>query len=366
MRYCVYDIVPRQTLFLFLLVLSLLCTRTAFAGTAAGTAPPALSSLAGPTVRVYFENDLFYNEDREYTNAVQLRVISPDLRTVAENGFLPEGLSRLLETVPFPGSRSAIMYSVSAGFGQHIYTPRDTQSRDLQADDRPYAGYLYGMLALHAKRASRLDTLELTAGIIGPSSLAEQAQNEVHRFRSIDTAKGWQHQLRDEPAAMLTWSRVWRLNDDETSHGWGWDVLPQVNFSLGTPYTRAGIGAELRFGWNLPPDYGSSTIRPGSGITRPLTTRPLRAGQRFLDNLSIYAFAGADGYAVAWNSFLDGNIWKNSHRVDKKPLTGALNWGLVVGLYDFQVSYTRVHRGMEYFGQSGKHDYGSITLSYKF
>ena len=355
-----------QRLIFALLLVCALFSAGAAAGTETTATSSGLASVAGPTVRVYFENDLFYNEDREYTNAVQVRVISPDLRTVAENGFLPESLSRLLDTVPFPGSRSAVMYSVSAGFGQHIYTPRDTQTRDLQTDDRPYAGYLYGMLALHAKRASRLDTLELAVGIIGPSSLAEQAQNEMHRFRSIDTAKGWEHQLLDEPAAMLTWSRVWRVNDDEDTHSWGWDILPQVNLSLGTPYTRAGIGAELRFGWNLPPDYGSSTIRPGSGITRPVQARALRPSDRFLDNFSIYAFAGADGHAVAWNSFLDGNIWKDSLRVNKKPLTGALNWGLVVGLYDFQISYTRVHRGMEYSEQSGKHDYGSITLSHRF
>ena len=45
------------------------------------------------TVLLYFENDLFYGEDRYYTNAVQLRVISPDLATFANSDVLPENPS---------------------------------------------------------------------------------------------------------------------------------------------------------------------------------------------------------------------------------------------------------------------------------
>jgi len=334
-------------------------------------AAEAAQTVPGPTIRVYFENDLFYNEDREYTNAVQLRVISPDLRALGENGFLPEGVNNVLGEVPFPGYRGATQYNISIGFGQQIYTPKDTNARVLQKDDRPYAGYLYGLLALHAKRYNRLDTIELAAGVIGPSSLAEQSQNEVHRMRGFDTAKGWTHQLRDEPALMLTWSRIWRLNAEAKPGGWGWDILPQVNVSAGTPHTRAGLGTELRFGWNLPPDYGTSTIRPGSGITRPMEEGVPGAhshygSDKFLDNASLYLFSGADGYGVAWNSFLDGNIWKDSHNVDKFPLAGELYGGAAVILYDFQITYTHVYRAQEYHNQKKSHNFGSITIGYTF
>jgi len=357
-------------LFIFLVLSSPLSGFLAVSHAAEVEDSPA-AAIPGPTVQIYFENDLFYDEDSDYTNAVQLRVISPDLRTLAENGFLPEGVSNLLGKVPFPGSRGAVQYNISAGFGQQIYTPRDTESRLLQKEDRPYAGYLYGLLALHAKRHNRLDTVELAAGVIGPSSLAENAQNEVHRIRSIDTAKGWKHQLRDEPALMLTWSRIWRLNAEAVPGGWGWDFLPQVNASIGNPYTRAGLGAEVRFGWNLPPDYGSSTIRPGAGISRPLEEGVQGSithykSDNFLDNFSVYLFTGADGYAVAWNSFLDGNVWKDSHSVDKFPLAGELSGGIAVLLYDFQISYTHVYRAKEFHGQNKDTNYGSITVGYRF
>lgn len=335
-------------------------------GGSADGADNARKSARGMTVRVYFENDLFYNADRDYTNAVQLRVIGPDLRSLAEDDLLPSGLGALLGDVPFPGYRGAVQYSLSAGGGQHIYTPVDTDARTLQKHDRPYAGYLYGMLALHAKRYNRLDTLELALGVIGPSALAGQAQNEVHRLRGFRTAKGWQHQLRDEPALMLTWSRVWRLNEKAQPGGWGWDVLPLFSASAGTPFTRAGVGTEFRFGWNPPPDFGSSTIRPGAGIPRPLERgAPVPSRESFWDGFSLYAFAGGDGYAVARNSFLDGNLWKDSHSVDAFPCTGELYGGVATIISDFQITYTHVYRSREFHG-GRDHNYGSITIGYRF
>lgn len=328
--------------------------------------------LSGPTIFLHFENDLFYGEDKDYTNAVQLRVVSPDLRALSENSFLSETIGDFLGKVPFPGAYGAVQYNISGGFGQQIYTPKETGARELQKDDRPYAGYLYGFFALHAKRFHRLDTFELALGIIGPSSLAKQAQNEVHRAISTDTANGWKHQLRDEPTLMLTWSRIWRTNADETPGGWGWDFLPQINLSAGTPFTRAGAGGEIRFGWNLPPDYGTSIIRPGAGITRPLEegvpgAKAHAVSDLFEDNFSLYAFAGTYGYAVAWNSFLDGNAWKNSHSVDKFPFSGEFNAGIALNLHDFMIAYTHVVKTKEFHGQKKDgYQYGSINIGYRF
>ena len=331
--------------------------------------PPAKSPAARDpssfTLLVYFENDLFYDSDRYYTNAVQIRLISPDLKRLMENPMLPEGLNRTLEGVPFPGRGGASQFNVSLGFGQHIYTPEDTQARDPDPDDRPYAGYLYGLFALHAKQRNRLDTLELAAGMIGPSALGEQAQNGVHRARDIDTAKGWDHQLHDEPVAMLTWTRIWRLNADDDG-GWGYDFLPRAGISAGTPFTNAALGGEARFGWNLPPDYGSSSIRPGSGINAPAgdeAERPPR-GDGAWDNVSAYLFAGCEGKAVAYNSFLDGNLWKDSRSVAKFPLVGELSAGMAVNIYNVRLTYTYVHRTKEFHGQASGQDFGSITLGY--
>ncbi len=318
------------------------------------------------TVLLYFENDLFYGEDRYYTNAVQLRVISPDLATFANSGILPENLGHLFHEIPFPGTDDAIQYNLSFGLGQHIYTPENTDITTLQKDDRPYSGYLYGTLGLHAKKKNRLDTLELAAGIVGPSALSEQAQNEVHRMRDFDTAKGWSHQLKDEPVAMLTWSRVWRLNADSPGVGWGWDALPRMAVSVGTPFTQASLGGEVRFGWNLPPDFGSSTIRPGAGILAPAYKDEFHVRDTIKNSTGIYVFAGVEGTAVGHNTFLDGNLWKKSHSVDKFPFVGEFNWGIGAYLYDFSLTFSHVYRTLEFHGQDTAQNFGSITLGYSF
>ncbi len=347
-------------------VLVVLCL-PAFAQTAG---PPDVPSI-GPTppkprstLLLHFENDLFYDEDHYYTNAVQLRFISPDLHTLAENDLLPAGLSRLLGDVPFPGSKNAVQYNISLGLGQQIYTPEKTGASNPPAGDRPYAGYLYAFLALHAKRENRLDTLELAAGAVGPSALGEQAQNEVHRFWGMDTAKGWDHQLHDEPTLMLSWTRTWRAND--SAGGWGWDFLPHLGLSAGTPLTQAAFGGEFRLGWNLPPDFGSSTIRPGSGILAPGRTDQINPDGFFRGNFSIYAFAGVEGRGVAHNTFLDGNTWKDSRSVDKFPFVGELTCGIAMEVYDFRLTYTHVIRSKEFHGQGDNQNFGAITLGYTF
>ena len=149
------------------------------------------------TFVLYYENDLFYHHDGYYTNAVKFRVISKPLNTLTKNGIFPDTFDSVMEKFEKSQNKQFTQYNISAGAGQSIYTPKDTTIRDLQEDDRPYAGYLYSFLALHAKQIQMMDTFEITAGVVGPSALAEYAQNGVHRLRGFETAKGWDHQLHE-------------------------------------------------------------------------------------------------------------------------------------------------------------------------
>ncbi len=315
------------------------------------------------TVVLYFENDLFYDTDKYYTNAVQLRLISPPLNRLIDNKILPDVFDGLLDKTEDIQSNT-LQYNLSAGFGQIIYTPEDTDARELQQEDRPYAGHLYGFLAIHAKRQHIMDTAELRFGIVGPSALGEQAQNETHRFRGFDTAKGWQHQLRDEPTLGLTWTRNYRLNHEAVNNGWNWDALPYHSLTAGNALTQAAAGVELRYGYNLPGSFASSQIRHGSGIDAPL---PEDKRHLQTDKLGYYLFAGLEGRAIAHNIFLDGNTWKSSHSVDKNIFVGEFNLGVAL-IYDgMRIAYNHVYKTKEFENQSGSgQHFGSITLSFPF
>ena len=328
------------------------------------SAPLAESGPSIATVVVYFENDLFYNTDKYYTNAVQIRAISPPLRSLADNKIFGDSVDGLMKQAEQMQDKT-LQYNVSIGFGQQIYTPKNTDSRELQKKDRPYAGYMYGLVALHAKRQHMMDTAELALGMVGPSALGETAQNGVHRVRDLPLANGWKHQLRDEPTLMATWTRNYRLNTDAVNTGWAWDVLPYHSLTAGNVLTQAALGTELRWGWNLPGSFATSQIRPGSGIDAPTSglLSPKVAGA---PTWGWYMFGGSEGKAVAHNIFLDGNTWKNSHSIDKRPLVGDLNLGMAVIYESMRFSYNHVYRTKEFYGQGNGQNFGSMTMSLPF
>ncbi len=315
------------------------------------------------TLVLYFENDLFYDTDRYYTNAVQARYITPPLRSLSENDLLPDALDMFMDGAQNLQHSGSTQYNISIGFGQVLYTPEDTDTTVLQKDDRPYAAHLYGFFALHAKQDMMMDTTELTLGMVGPSAQGETAQNEVHRMRGMETSKGWNNQLRDEPTAMLTWTRNYRLNSDAGAAGWGWDILPYHSLTAGNVLTQAAVGGEMRYGWNLPRDFGTSLIRPGASIDAP-TDNP--ALQRNDDEFGWYLFAGTEGRAVARNMFLDGNTWRSSHHVTKNNFVGELNGGVAFLISGMRVAYNHVYVTKEFTKQNGGQNYGSISLAVPF
>src|SRR3972149_12087096 len=128
---------------------------------------------------IYFENDLFGGTDKHYTNAFRLTWLSPDLTEYDEDTRLPRWGLPLLRKLPLI-NRPGFQRNVGLSIGQNIYTPEDLSRRDLIRDDRPYSGWSYFSLTFHVKNAVQLDTFEITAGIVGPSSMAEETQRIVH------------------------------------------------------------------------------------------------------------------------------------------------------------------------------------------
>ncbi|MCF8106185.1 MAG: lipid A deacylase LpxR family protein [Desulfohalobiaceae bacterium] len=314
------------------------------------------------TLKIFFENDLFGNTDKYYTNAVQLTWLSKDLAGYKEDVRLPRWTLPIIRRIPFADHPDSI-HNVGLILGQQIYTPSNIESKRLLKDDRPYAGFLYGGLALHSKTESRLDTMEIVFGVVGPSALGEQAQNGIHQLRSIVEAQGWEHQLRDEPALSLSWQRKWRNWSWEADSLLGADLLTNSGVALGNVRTGANFGGEFRFGYRIPRDFGSDVIRPGAGVSAPLPSDQARATG---GNFGLHAFVGAQLEGVARNIFLDGNTWKGSHSVDKKPLVADFSVGLAVSFETVKLTYRHLFRTKEFENQEQGQVIGSLTLTWAF
>ena len=309
------------------------------------------------TFSIFFENDLFADTDQHYTNGLKLAWVSPDLSEYRDSTGLPDWSHALIDRLPFI-NEPGLQRNIGVSIGQNIYTPADITRRDLIRDDRPYAGWLYGSVAFHNRKQAWLDVIEVQGGMVGPLSFAEQAQNLVHDLRGIDQARGWDHQLKNEPGLNLIWERKWRLAAYGLEQGLGADLLAHLGGSLGNVSTYANGGGELRLGWNLPTDFGTSLIR-ASGLTdAPVTGATQRAG--------VHLFVSVDGRAVARDIFLDGNTFADSHSVDKRRWVADLAAGVSIVYGSLKLSLSRVLRTREFRGQRGNQRFGSIALSYTY
>jgi hypothetical protein len=306
------------------------------------------------TLSVITENDKYFaGTDRHYTNGFKLVWLGEtDLNQSKKFVRLAARLVPWMDP-----ERVDWRYKVGSVLGQNSYTPGDTDTPALIPDDRPYAGWLYGSILLHAQRDNQLRLVELSLGVVGPSALGEWTQNKWHDVIDVPHANGWANQLRDEPGLQLSWERRYRQ--------WQWvtgpglvpdvDVVLRHRVTFGNVAIHGAAGAVLRVGWGAPADFGPDLIRPGGGNIAN-DGGPVRFGG--------YVYASAETRLVVRDIFLDGNTWKDSHSVNRRPLVADLNLGFVLHWPRFQFAYTQNYRTKEFYGQLRRDVFGSIGFSF--
>jgi len=300
------------------------------------------------TFSLYFENDTFVGTDRCFTGGWKLGWISRNLKNYRENSLL-----RWLPFVNKPG----FQHSVSLAIGQCAYTPDDISLDFLIEDDRPYAGILFLAFGIHSISSRQLDTLEINLGIVGPHSYVEQLQTFIHRLLNAPLPEGWHNQLKDELALQAVYERKWKLIQPRLEKGFGFDLIPHFGGGLGNIYIYASTGMQMRFGWNLPADFGTKIIRPGGD-----SSLSIRRSGKF----GVHLFAAADGKVLLRDIFLDGNTFQDSHRVDKRPFTMDISLGIGMRVGRFNLSYAHVFWTKRFKTEKKEHVFASLNLSYSY
>ena len=344
--------------------------------------------IRGGTARL--ENDLFAGTDQNYTNGVALTLLSRDMTGAPRLECLPAPVRLYAELIHFlnPGFWSdaenpAFTQNVVVRFGQSMYTPKDDARTDLIVDDRPYAGLLYAGLSWNRRRhepqkqLEMLDTREITLGVIGPWSLAEQSQNLVHDAIGANRFLGWDHQLKNEPAVQLALDRKFKRygGSGAINPGFSADAISSLGLRLGNIETSATLGIEGRIGWNVPNDFGSYPIRPGAE-NRPPSAASLRSSSNdALESATkprpgIHLFATLEAKLVAHDFSLDGNLFRSSHSVTRRPWVAQAAIGVsaqrLMRGHGFKLAVMRVFRTREFDQQSTNQAYGSIALSIEY
>lgn len=334
----------------------------------ADTAPDTPGEPTDPgdhwSMTFYEENDMFGGTDQHYTNAFKLSALSKDIREYAHSETVAEyfpWLIPFIEEAPFVNDPDRT-HNIGFSIGNDMYTPVDTKAKTLIEDDRPYAGWSYASLALHAKNATRLDTFEISLGVVGPSAHSEFVQDTWHDLINKFRSEGWDHQIHDEPGLLLTWQRNLRYVYPLPHKDWSADVVPHFGAALGNVHTYANVGGQVRVGYHLPSDFGVSLIRPGAAVPAPVEDDDPRLRKGW----GVNVFLGTDGRAVGRNIFLDGNTWRDSHNVAKKTFVADVYGGLSVTWGRWTATYTHVWRSEEFNGQKDPQVFGSMSLSCAF
>ncbi len=313
------------------------------------------------TVTLYWENDFVANTDRNYTNGLKLTFSTPFL-TDPNYSRLPKWSQVGFDRLPWingPDKPRALSLSI----GQNIFTPEDTDVEELLENQRPYAGYLYSAVGFQSISENRRDIWEIDIGVVGSASFAQDTQEIIHALTDSEKPRGWQHQLKNEPTLELICESKWRWLHADLGDKFGVDLIPHIGGRAGNVAIYANTGAELRFGWSLPKDFGSCPIRPGCETRMDQFSNNPNTSQ---SALKLYLFTAVDGRAVWRDIFLDGNTFTDSHSVEKKNFVGDFMTGFGILYKRYKLSYSWVYRTKEFDQQKDPQIFGSIQLSATF
>jgi len=150
-------------------------------------------------------------------------------------------------------------------------------------------------------------------------------------------------------------------------------VIGGYALRVGDIETAASTGVEFRFGWNIPNDFGSYPIRPGAENRPPSAVADLRTAtppSLRAPKPGAHVSLNLDAKAVAWDFSLDGNLFRRSHHVSRRPFVAQAALGVssqwIIAGRGVRLAIMRVWRTREFDQQAGQHTFGSIALSLEF
>ena len=297
---------------------------------------------------IYFENDLFAQTDGQYSSGEKFSL----LYYVPQSDFFVYDL--------FLGDQPSDKY-INFSLVNQIYTPNDISVKDLIADQRPYAGWTFFETGFHKSTKETLQSIYLQVGMVGPLSQSEDIQKFIHKVTGSEAPQGWENQLKNELGVNLRYVYNWRIvhNFESVESA----IIPYAEGDFGNISIGATGGITARIGWNIPKDFGMSTINTGSETGISIYNQH----QNRLNKKWSFAFNfNISGSAVVRDIFLDGNTFVESHSVDKRYFIASGGLGFTSRYKRYSLDYYYQKQTKRYDSEKLKHGYGSVILSLAF
>ncbi len=315
------------------------------------------------TFSLYMENDALLGNgtDGQYTNGLKLSWSRYGLSELPEDASVHKWFYPIIRYIGMDAPAEADK-ALTFSIGQNIYTPNEIEKKELIKDDRPYAGITYFEMGFHKKHSHRMHTVGIIGGVVGPSSYADEIQTVSHEVLNNDMPRGWKNQLEDEPVLALVYDYKQKLLAANLNQGWGGDIIFHTGGCLGNALTCYQAGISLRGGWNVPDDCGNFPIQPATCFNaetaRITCSHPNMLGCHFFLSLS--------AKAVLQDIFLDGNTFRDSHRVDKKPLVGSAMTGIGITTGRMKIVCSIVWKTKSFNHQHDPETFGSIDIAFQY
>lgn len=322
-------------------------------------ASPAIAEETTGAVSILMENDAFTGSDDAYSNGAGFIWTSREVGALSPDNPV-RSWARLWSAMPGVSDPDAARY-VSFTIAQEIHTPDDLSLATPPLDERPYAGMLYMDSVVYRRTPRMTDAWTLRLGMVGPASLAEQTQTEVHELIGADEPQGWDTQLPNELIVNLGYTAAFRGPSGDISDHIGWRLTPMLSADFGNYATVAGAGMMLEFGYNIPQSVGAvSSLRSGMNAGSVVGWSADETA------LSITGNVGLAGYAVGRFLPLDGTYFRHSRSVDYDPYVSILTLGATLRYSDYAVNFN-VAISSDDAGAGGDNvEFGAVTVSRRF
>jgi hypothetical protein len=231
---------------------------------------------------------------------------------------------------------------------------------------------LYAGSAIHKRYQindgiEALESKEITIGVIGPLSFSKEFQEFAHSFFGDKQFKGWDNQLQNEPAFQLSLDKKYKdyQGTGRVLPGFAADWIRSFGVRAGNIETSANISLEGRIGFDIPNDFGSFTIRPGTD-SRPPDVSSNRADYPPA-KFGYHLFTILDVKYVAYNFSVDGNLFHHSHHVTRQPWVtlGAIGIDLptIINHYGYNLAIMQVYQTSDFKEQNAHHAYQMLALT---
>jgi lipid A 3-O-deacylase len=289
--------------------------------------------------RFTYDNDFFSATDRYYTQGILLDFIHPAIK-----------YSPFSYTLIRLNKQARNYYGLHAE--QDVFTPKSIRYMGgaIYYGERPFTAIFFvshALTSLDPEKKIALKT-QLDLGIIGPYAKGEEEQKGIHKALDNIEPLGWENQLAQD--VIINYRAMIEKSFVSTTY---FELMGSATARLGTLYTDAGIGLNVRVGLFSP--YFNSL-----GLEKNPTRRKFK----------IYAHTRFTARAIGYNATLQGGLI-NTNSVytlsgsDISRVVANISGGIVVAYKHVSLEYSRAYTTPE-FKKGVDHGWGGIALTVCF